>query len=333
MLLAPETRVRALITLMAVVAIVAPPGASRAEQVVVVREWRTSQNSAFGGVVRSVEYMDGPRMRQETTSRLAVEMRDDSSATDSARPPSKPDLRTAIWVPESRVWRTWEPGEKVFDEVSPADLAKSVQASGGAMDFLMGLFGGRRELVQDVDVQVDSTGEAATMAGLRARPYFLRATVRFYDLESNLGDSLQVVREIWMSSEIPGVSAALPSHRETPGRMQEKLLGSLAFMVLPMLGEAFDRTEDELATIGGYDLRDLVRIAPASAERAAAMRDSMAAHPEVSDLLASSEVIEIRREPSRPSLFRTPDGMRKREPPSKGEVKVTEEPKRSGGHR
>src|SRR5207244_3114838 len=145
---------------------------------------------------------------------------------------------------------------------------------------------------------------AQTIAGLKARPYVARGVIRFHELESNFGDSLRFTREVWLVPEIPGVSAELPKPQERPSAMMAKAIIALQSLLLPVLKEASRRLDEHVALLPGQVMRDEFRLEPP--------REAPADVQAVA--LYRSEVLEIRREPSRPDAFRVPASLHKRVP-------------------
>jgi hypothetical protein len=297
--------------------------AALADQVVIVREVRTAPEMPFSASVRLVDRIDGARLREESTMTLEAPSVDTLGNVLPKRQ-SEPEEGTFLWFPEERLWRTWGPKQGAYDESTEAEVAASLndESMGGLEEF----FGTRESLVDELEFTVDSTGAARTIAGLAARPYVMRGMVRFYELESNLGDSVRFVREAWVTPAIPGVGADAPRRELRPGGVMAKAMLGFQTLVLPVLKGALKRTDAEVARLPGHVLRDEFRLEP---------RPDAPADSATSIALYREEVTEIRREPPRPELFRVPAGMRKRvpQPPTIIESPAPRKAPRSPGKR
>jgi len=282
-----------------VLLLVVPP--ARAEQVVIVREMHTPPEMPFGGKTRIIERSEGRKLREDQTTTTNTPPPDSLESGEARRIP-EPDEMTAIWFPGEGTWRMWGPKPKDFEEITPAELAASLKddSMGGLEEF----FGTRESLVSEIEFAVDSSGAAQTIAGLLARPYVARGLIRFHELESDFGDSIRFAREVWIVPEIPGVSGALPKPQERPSAIMGKVITAMQSLMLPILKEASHRLDEQVARMPGQILRDEFRLEPTG--RTPAGAQSLA--------LYHTEVLEIRREPSRPDAFRVPPGLHKRVP-------------------
>jgi len=293
------------------VALATGPSVTSAEQVVLVREMRTRSDMPFGGVVRVVQRIEGARVREEVTMTMNSMPFDSLAPDESKRKKSadEPMQSTSIWFPEDRVWREWSAGHDVYNESTAEDVVRAMDSDqeSGLEEFI----GGPSEsLVQEVEVAVDSTGTAATIAGIRARPYIFRGLVRLHELEHNVGDSVRVVREIWIAPTIAGTGDALSTLRNSPSRIAEKALTYFQLLALPVLKNTLKLMDNEVARLAGFVMRDELRVEPGSKSRVSAAPDSS-----MSLLMTHTEVLEVRSEPSRPDLFRVPANVHKLEPP------------------
>lgn len=287
-----------------------------AEHVVIVREFHTSPGMPFGGSVRVIQRIEGLRLREDVTTTLALVLPDSLKNKGTSDEPLE---LTTVWFPEERVWRSWNASAKSYEESTTEEMVRSAEGD-DTLAGIAGMFGGTREsMVQEVAISVDSTGAASTIAGFRARPYVVRATAHFHDLESNLGDSLKFVRELWIAPAIPGVSEALPGEQVRPARMWERVLSSMQFFPIPMLTSVIKRLEGEAARFAGHVLRDDLRLEAATSELARA--DGPAPDSTKNLVIHHAEVVEIRREASRPELFRVPANLTRREGASTGAPK------------
>lgn len=324
----------------AMLLLAAGAGIASADQLVITREMHTSPDMPLGGSVRVVQRVDGPRVREETTMTMKSPAPDSLVQGEPTRRDSSgmKEEATAVWFPAERIWRTWSAGQNEFDEMSAADVLRlSVESAASGLGLLQILGGGPREsFAQDVAVDVDSSGAASTIAGVGVRPYRVRGTVRLYELEADRGDSLRFEREVWMAPTLAGATEAVAQLRQSPAQAMEGTLRAVALLPLAALGGALRGVDEAVARIGGYVMRDEVRI-----ESAAALPMPGAATDSTRSLvLLHSEVLDVRREPSRPELFRVPAGLHKRAAPSASDVRVTPvpvapapAPRGSGAHR
>jgi hypothetical protein len=273
-----------------------------ADQVVVERTFRTSSDAPFGGSIHVVQRIDGARVREEATTMM-------NPLPDSAgnRGPAKEmEFATSVWFPDERVWRSWSKEPASLDEIRGTELdstlATVADQSTGFEEFLGGV---PESIQQEVEVAIDSTGEAKAIAGVPARPYRVRAIARFHDLERNLGDSLRFTREVWVAPAIPGTGATL---RKTPALMMERVLGMFQFLAIPLFKDATRRLEREVDRLPGAILRDELRLEGA--------RPPSGADPDSAKAFVAwtSEVERIGTEKSRPELFRVPPGVHKPKP-------------------
>lgn len=273
-----------------------------ADQVVVERTFRTSSDAPFGGSVHVVQRIDGAHVREEATTMMIP-------LPDSAghRAPAKEmESMTSVWFPEERMWRSWskEPAslEEIPESTLDSTLATVADQSTGFEEFLGGV---PESIQQEVEVAIDSTGEAKAIAGVSARPYRVRAIARFHDLERNLGDSLRIVREVWLAPAIPGTSVTL---RKTPALMMERVLGMFQFLAIPLFKDATRRLEREVDRLPGTILREELRLEGA--------RPPSSADPDSAKAFVAwtSEVERVATEASRPALFRVPPGVHRPKP-------------------
>jgi len=258
-----------------------------------VRETRTAPEIPLGGRARTVQWIEGDQVREETTVYMNLLPDSLRGPGAPAKDPNEPlmELR-AIWSPADGVWRHWSPeGEKVYVEISPESL-KAQWEGDQSLSEIGRMFGGNPDLVTDIGIQVDPAGAESSLVGLAARPHAMSAIVRLHSLEHDLTDSLRVTRRVWLAPAIQGTE--VPA-RISPAWTGEQAILMIQFMVLPVLREAVQRLDAELDRLPGHVLRDELRL-------------ESAARAESGVLLLEKEVLEIRREPSRPERFRVPDG-------------------------
>jgi hypothetical protein len=303
---------------------------------VISRELRTAPGLPFGGVGHITRWIDGTRLREDTSLSMEPLARDSSGAGGVKVPPTpregaKPvDAMevSAIWSADDRTWLMWSKDQDVYDAASEDSLARG---SGGADEMSAGFaefFGTGQEVVQEVTVSVDSAGPESTIAGVPSRRYLLRAEGRYYEIEKNSGGAIAFVRTVWTARAIPGVSPSVPRLQDGPSRVMAGTLTGMQFLIFPMFRQALDRLDTEVAKLPGQRMLDALQL-ETPRDSIMAGGPSGGAPPKWGGEtlpIYEEKVLEVRTEPSRPDLFRLPAGLHKRGPPSPVEVREVPPP-------
>jgi hypothetical protein len=307
----------------------APTGV-RADQVVIVREMRGAPGVPFGGTARIVRWTEGEQLREDVTLQmnpLPVNSAGHDGPGSASVPPRPPEAMTesSLWNAADRSWRTWSKDLDVYVEQSEDSLLHASDGSDEMTDMMSEFFGTGAQFVQELTVDVDSSGAEMSIAGVPARSYVIRATGHYYEMEHNVGGSVGFVRAQWRAGTLPGLSPALPRLQDGPARSCRGIFAGFQFMAFPMFRPALKRLDEESAKLPGNVLRDVFYVQAPDSGATAGRPKSTATD---TALVYDDRVLEIRTERSDPARYLLPPNLHKREP-QPVEVRSVEPARRS----